>query len=242
MKFKYRFALRLGPVLVGAAGAGLYSLSRAQVVHLDDQVTIGCVAAVALAAIVGPFLPDLMEATRLRREQEMSIALRKSIAWVIEQCGADWRSVGARLFLVGRSPRMLFRQVLIARSYERLNKFAFPAAIKRRKGTGLEGMCWESGDDIVLDVSAHFGAQGQLTQEVWQRLPRDVTFGLDWRAYEAMRRLDVIAAYAIKSRSGSIVGVVTVEGPGGSLNCLTNDIIRSYIGNVGDALVLALRR
>lgn len=254
-----RFLLRALPVVVGAIGAGLLTASKTGLLTLSDQQTLACIAAVGAAAIVGPFLPDLAEATRLRRQRDVSISLRRALVYVIDDCHVSWKDVGAHFFVVRRWPRisvvrswpfLLVQRRLVDIGHERLDVVAYPSAIEFTKGKGVVGTCWKQRKESYLDLTEHFSPHLPLTKETWANLDQPVTLGLTWDDYQATKDIPVVAAYVARNKAGKVVGVVSVEAPAASLeappkltlDCFRKATTRSYIGNMGDTIATDIGR
>lgn len=234
--------LRALLIVLGAAGAALYALAKSSVLTLSSPQTVVCVAFIALAAILPPFLPGLGDARRLRQQNGVNKALRKVLARVIADCGLPWNEVGARFFQVRRSPWPFWSQHLVDIGHERFDTIASSSVRTYGKDKGVVGICWRRGNDTVIDLQDHFRNVSASNEAEWKALPSATTLGLSWSEYQGSTDLEVVGAFVAKRENGNFVGVISVEAPTTALACLKGDTLRKYIGSEADSLVDALSR
>jgi hypothetical protein len=175
---------------------------------------------------------------RTRRKEEerrllarqVSETLRIALVQVIDLTGLDWKAVGMNAFLIERRRRWRREQFLHRIGRERISIHPLPSEVMWTKGKGVIGRCWELNSDVGVDLAKHFAPYRALTEDEWDALPADERFGLSFLEFKRTEHLGPVVATPIQEADGTIIGVVSVDGPSGTYTRLSSEPVREAIG------------
>jgi hypothetical protein len=172
-----------------------------------------------------------------RREEErrllarqVSETLRIALVQVIDLTGLDWKAVGMNAFLIERRHRWRREQYLHRIGRERISIHPLPSEVTWTKGKGVIGRCWELNSDVGVDLAKHFAPYRSLTEAEWDALPSDERFGLSYLEFKRTEHLGPVVATPMQEADGTIIGVVSVDGPPGTYTRLSSEPVREAIG------------
>ena len=95
-----------------------------------------------------------------------------------------------------------------------------PSNVEWTFGKGVIGRCWQLGQDLGIDLQAHFAGLGALSADQWAHLAEEDTLGLTFEEFQRTRQHAIVVATPILDRSrpqrhrGRIGGLA--RGPAGA--------------------------
>ena len=161
--------------------------------------------------------------------RQVSETLRIALVQIIDLTGLDWKAVGLNAFIIER--RTVHGERHLRRiGRERISIHPLPSEVVWPRGKGVIGRCWELNSDVGVDLAKHFAPYRAMTQDEWDTLPADKRFGLTYLEFQRTEHLGPVVATPIQENDGSIIGVVSVDGPPGTYTRLSSEPVREAIG------------
>lgn len=176
-----------------------------------------------------------LRARRLDEERrllarQVSETLRIALVQIIDLTGLDWKAVGLNAFLIERPWGWRAEPYLRRIGRERISIHPLPSEVRWTKGKGVIGRCWELNSDVGVDLAKHFAPYRALTEDEWDALTTDERFGLSYLEFKRTEHLGPVVATPIQEPDGTIIGVVSVDGPPGTYTRLSSEPVREAIG------------
>jgi hypothetical protein len=181
-----------------------------------ERLLIGALCVTAGIPLIQTLISERGERAR-RKELELADDLRALLVptflVLARDCDAPWDTTAVQVFgLTGFSSR---------RRHKRLAKIRIApiaaSGVFWSKGKGVIGRCWETKTSQWVELD--FNDIAVSTEEEWQRLPNEKTFGLSWSDFKALgHKYGTVAAVPImKATDGSdnYIGCVSLDTPKG---------------------------
>jgi hypothetical protein len=204
--------------------------------HVGRETTTPQFVAATIVVVSAPGADALLYVRDKRRDEsrrglarQVSETLRIALVQIIDLTGLDWKAVGMNAFVIRsgrwRRPRYLHR---IGR--ERISIHPLPSEVVWTRGKGVIGRCWELNSDVAVDLAKHFAPYAAFTEAEWNALPTDERFGLSYVEFRRTEQLGPVVATPMQESNGTIIGVVSVDGPPGSFVRLSSEPVREALG------------
>jgi hypothetical protein len=162
--------------------------------------------------------------------RQVSETLRIALVQIIDLTGLDWKAIGLNAFMIERRGRWRSELHLRRIGRERISIHPLPSEVVWTRGKGVIGRCWDLNSDVAVDLAKHFAPYQGLTEAEWDALPPDERFGLSYLEFRRTDHLGPVVATPIQKSDGTIVGVVSVDGPPGTYTRLSSEPVREAIG------------
>ncbi|MDQ1746416.1 MAG: hypothetical protein QOD07_679, partial [Frankiaceae bacterium] len=180
--------------------------------HPHDFRTLALIVltAVAVGAALERPLREFTVDRYERRRDRIARALRL-LAWAVhdlsEIANPDMpvpvRPVGASAFVVRGFWKFSYLRRI---GHERVNDTPTETPIKWRRGLGIIGECWETGQVLTVDTGSIDAEYGQCTKEEWEKAPPETRRGLSYEQYVKVRgKYGTVIAVAI-TKNQKVVG------------------------------------
>jgi hypothetical protein len=120
------------------------------------------------------------------------------------------------------------------------------SGIAWRPGVGVIGRCVDRGQDVWEDLAFLDDQLGQVGAGDWAALGPDVTYGLSFADYQRVRgKFGVVLATPLVREAptgAQVVGCISVDAPGGTVQQLASDEARSAVAAAADLLMASVLR
>ncbi len=231
-------------VALAAALTGLVlSLDELGVLHLATTTKVVAVVltAVLAAGATAAAAVDQYRSGRAEARREKATFRLRTLSFTIQDLSAiDVRDIGLALYVVRRDWRHPRTSVLARVARDRAAHRAAVSGLVWRPGMGVIGLCVLRGDLVGVDVAAAQAPMAHATPAQWAGADPEVTLGLTYAQFQATRDKyhAVVAAPVVDSgsRSSTVVGCLSVDGPPGSFPQLWADDVQHALIQAADDL------
>lgn len=234
-----------GLVLAGSTAViALVSADRPRGFLRSGHYSWVFVVAVVVTGVSGglkPIADSVREPRGERRqlyERRVDEILAAAFVKIVRLSGLEFTAIGMHAFLVDGWRHQTLRRA----GHLRLVRRAVPSEIRWTKGKGVIGVCWATNKLTAIDIHQIRERALSASAEEWDAQPAEGRLGMTRAEYERSHTSGAIMAVPIVDRRAIFRGVVSLDGPPGSLSVLDQDGVWEVLEEVAHAVWVLGRR